>query len=996
MWAQSADVSGLIRDSSGAFVPGATVVLLHLDSGMRRQAASDVQGQYSIAGTRAGTYRVSVRKSGFQPAARQGIELLPGDHARIDFTLAVEGRRETIQVQGETPSEMRPSGSAAVTLERPAIEATPLNGRSLLPLLEALPGTVVTPAGSGEVGQFSVNGQRQNSNYVTVDGVSANFAVNDGLPGQAPSGSTPALTALGSMHSIAPVEALEAVEMETAPDVTAGRLPGANIAIRTRSGGESLHGSAFEYGRNEALDANNWFANSRSVPRAPLRVNDFGASAGGPLWRGRTYFFAAHESMRVNLPYTLRSAVPAEEARWSRSARVQELLKAYPAPNGPLLDGGFAEVTLPVARDSALDTSSLRLDHNFGSRARLFVRGYRAPSGSSGGGMSAFTQGHLSMSSNGLTVGLTQSVSSHLISDFRAGWTVATARYGLQPIGASGADLTRIIPAVGSADQTTYSIHVDGLEPVVQTNGNRHSQPQWNLLETVTWNSGRHEWKFGADSRWMLPTIQSKPWNLFASFASIDALSAGQAALITATNRLPVAVGAHNLSLFAQDSWKLHSRAQLSYGLRWEWNPPMTGRNGTTFWPVMGLEDPFRAEFAEKGSPLWDPKRGMFAPRAGAAVRIWKSLTVRAGAGLFHDLGYGVSLSSLASAPPNSISLSERGVPLDFLPPVLPSTPLVARLPYERGFGFAPGFQLPRVVQWHAGIEQPIGQLAIASASFVGADGIGLMRREWISRPNPDFLGIEVMSNAGFSRYRALQAQLRSRTGGTFSYRVSYTFANSTDNASKDSKLYQYGDDRLRALEIGPSTFDVRHAWHAMFSVDPKGKIVKGWGLDWVVRSRSALPLNVLTGYDPIQVNSTSYVLRPDVVAGEPFWMEDPGAPGGRILNRAAFRTPSINRQGTLGRNALRGFAFSQLDLSLRRTLQLGETRSLELRADAFNALNRANLGDPQSILRSPQFGESLNMLNSSLGTGGPANGLMPIFQIGGPRSLQLSVRLRF
>ncbi|HEY3743810.1 MAG TPA: hypothetical protein VGL53_28390, partial [Bryobacteraceae bacterium] len=162
------------------------------------------------------------------------------------------------------------------------------------------------------------------------------------------------------------------------------------------------------------------------------------------------------------------------------------------------------------------------------------------------------------------------------------------------------------------------------------------------------------------------------------------------------------------------------------------------------------------------------------------------------------------------------------------------------------------------------------------------------------------------------------------------------------------------------------------------------------------LRSRSAFPINVVTGADPFQFGTGNYVLRPNVVQGMPVWIEDPNAPGGRLLNPEAFSIPNGYGQGDLTRNSIRGFGFSQVDLALRKQFRIRDHAALQLRVEVFNAFNRANLSDPQSMLSSSLFGESQSMLNAGLGTGGPANGLMPVYQIGGPRSLQMSLRFSF
>jgi hypothetical protein len=369
---------------------------------------------------------------------------------------------------------------------------------------------------------------------------------------------------------------------------------------------------------------------------------------------------------------------------------------------------------------------------------------------------------------------------------------------------------------------------------------------------------------------------------------------------------------------------------------------------------------------------------------------------IRAGGGIYYDLGYGVIMNSVASSPPNFVAHTAYDVslydPIEKFP--LPKATGLEP-PFARAFAYAPGFRSPYTAQWSAGFEQNVGSAAALQANFVSVDGHRLLRREWISRLNENFTGVEVNTNGAHSSYRGLQMQLRSRTSSTLQYLISYTFARSLDNSSKDSELLQYGDLAARNADYGYSSFDIRHAWHAAVSYEPKS--FKGWGIDTVVRNRTAFPVNVVTGVDPMQLGLTSYVLRPNLVPGEPVWLADPGAPGGRVLNRKAFRVPdSPQQQGDLTRNGIRGFGFAQVDLAVRKQFRLGERASMQFRVEAYNAFNHANLGDPQAVLSSPQFGQSLSMLNTALGSGGPANGLMPAFQIGGPRSMQVSLRFRF
>ena len=204
----------------------------------------------------------------------------------------------------------------------------------------------------------------------------------------------------------------------------------------------------------------------------------------------------------------------------------------------------------------------------------------------------------------------------------------------------------------------------------------------------------------------------------------------------------------------------------------------------------------------------------------------------------------------------------------------------------------------------------------------------------------------------------------------------------------------------------GSSDFDVRHAISAALSYDilqsqskRRNFLVRNWSLDTIYTAHTATPVNVITGTAIFGVTS---LLRPDLVAGIPLYIDDPLIGGGRRINRAAFATPAAGRQGSLGRNALRGFSMWQVDLAVRRQFNLSERVGLQFRAEFFNVFNHPNFGDPgarstlTNALTSPLFGQSTLMLGRSLGTGGLQPGLNPLYQVGGPRSIQFALKLKF
>src|SRR4029077_4237761 len=238
-------------------------------------------------------------------------------------------------------------------------------------------------ANFGEQGQFSVNGQRANANYFTIDGIGANIGVSAGLTlVQSASGSLPGLGASGGTNTLVAVESMQEFRVQTstyAPEY--GRTPGAQISIVTRSGTNQLHGSLFDFFRNDALDSRDWFANQQSLPKPRLRQNDFGGVLGGPVLlprlysgRNRTFFFFSYEGLRLLQPQVEVTDVPSIDTRQQAVRSIKPFLNSFPIPNRPPTRFGFAPFVATYTDRSSLDATSVRVDHMIGQRATLFGR----------------------------------------------------------------------------------------------------------------------------------------------------------------------------------------------------------------------------------------------------------------------------------------------------------------------------------------------------------------------------------------------------------------------------------------------------------------------------------------------------------------------------------------------------------------------------------------------------------------------------------------------
>ena len=381
--AQNAEISGFISDPSGLAVAGARVVVQSGPTGARRAVASNQHGEYAVPSLLPGAYDIAVEASGFKTIHQNGVLLEVDQRARLDFALTLGSTSETITVEGSAPLLNQSDASVSTVIGNRFVENMPLNGRSFSSLIDLTPGVVLTPANLYEQGQFSINGQRPDANYFMVDGVSANLgnAGSGGLLYQSGAGQLPTTNAFGGMSNLVSLDALEEFRIQTstfAPEY--GRTPGGQISVVTKSGTNSFHGTAFEYFRNDKLDANDWFANAKGIARPELRQNDFGGVLGGPIKRDQLFFFGSYEGLRVRQPHVANTYVPSLASRQNAAAAVQPLLNAFPLPNGPDLGNGTGAFAAGYSDPSTLNSSSIRVDYLPTQRVTIFGRYSNSPS----------------------------------------------------------------------------------------------------------------------------------------------------------------------------------------------------------------------------------------------------------------------------------------------------------------------------------------------------------------------------------------------------------------------------------------------------------------------------------------------------------------------------------------------------------------------------------------------------------------------------------------
>jgi Carboxypeptidase regulatory-like domain/TonB dependent receptor len=1024
----NASLAGRVTDPSNALIVGARVAAISVDTNIRYEGVTNSAGGFYLTNLLPGTYRIEIEKPGFKKLVRPSVFLHVQDALEIDLQMVLGSASETVTVQSGVPVIDAESTSVSTVIDRTYVENLPLNGRSLQTFLLLSPGVVLTATAFDDQGQFSVNGQRADANYFTVDGVSANFGVTGFAPlMQSAAGALPALSALGGTNSLASVDAVQEFRIQTssfAPEF--GRTPGGQVSILTRSGTNSFHGTLFDYFRNAVLDANNWFSNLHQLPKSQEQQNDFGGVFSGPIRKDKTFFFFSYEGLRLLQPSTKKTVVPDVASRQQASTAVQPYLNAYPVPNGASLGQGLAQFNAGYSNPSALDAVSIRADHNVNPKTALFGRYNYSPSsiderapGLSFGSVLSTTE-FASYSAQTFTVGLTESINQTISNEIRANYSNNRAgiRYALDHFG--GADPipdSVLFPPGFSSANSSFTFTIVGAGQFADGSFGIDEQRQLNLVDNLSMIKASHQLKFGVDYRWLAPFSSRGPYGQLAEFSGMStapggALSNPAAALVAdSIAHQSDALLSQNFSLYAQDTWKFTPRLTLVYGLRWDVNPHLKGKNlANDPFTAEGLNNPSTMTLAPRGTPLYATTYGNVAPRLGLAYQLrerpdWGSV-LRASGGIFYDLGSG-SLGGVSSYFPYSatkvFSLAPFPLsPQDAAPPLLTVNPPVLNILVAD-----PNLKLPRTYQWNIALEQSLGSRQSLSLTYVGAVGRDFLRSTVlnpVSAGNPNFNFVFLTDNSATSNYNALQLKFQRRSTKGLQALASYTFSHSIDISSTDA-AFAYLDPPGSVLnpkiDRGNSDFDIRHSCTAglVYDIPVLGtnktvrNIFQGWSVTSFVMMRSGPPVDIVSAQ--ISAGVGVFMPRPDIRLGVPLELEGPQYPGGKAFNPAAFVPAPRDQQGDLGRNVLRAFGAWQADLGLQRQFQLTEAVALRFRGEFFNLFNHPNFGSPNNVLSSPLFGQSTQTLANSL-AGGNNAGFNPLYQIGGPRSIQLSLKLQF
>jgi hypothetical protein len=1010
-----ATLSGVVVDTSGKIITDADIEILNDSTGVHYPGKTNGAGIYTVSILPPGQYLIQVSKAGFKTLIKPGITLNVQSALVLNFTLPVGATSESVTVDAGTSTINTTDASVSTVIDSKFVKNMPLNGRSFQDLISMTPGVVTqspqTSQATGYNGDFSVNGQRTESNYYTVDGVSANgnAGTGSGGPQAAVGGTVSSSTALGTTQSLISVDALQEFRVESSSySAEYGRNPGAQFVLLTRSGTKNLHGSLFEYLRNDLFDANNWFNDYYGDPKPALKQNDFGATFGGPMWlpwieknKNNTFFFGSYEGLRLIQPQAASiQYVPDTFMRQQAPSVLQPILNAFPQQNrvdyGTAAAPSLAQFIEPYSLPSQIDSTSFRLDHTVASQLSLFFRFGYTPSY-----QAARTLSVLSKTQNDTqtyTLGADSQFSTRFSNNFRLGHSASKTNpeSSLDSFGgATPIDLDQAMGVSGYVNAEAFTeMYFPGIgTSYIATSAPNNRGQQWNLTDTFKWEIGRHLLSIGGDYRRIAsPLAPASPLaeSMFETAQSILSNAATSSEISKSIGATPLF---NEFSLFVQDEWRVGRNVHLSLGLRSEINPPPGVEDGQLPYTLLGnIAQPNSLSLAPQGTPLWKTTWFNFAPRLGLAWTAhdnpgWETV-VRVGGGVFFDTdneeatdgyyGPGFSATNFFSGSSLPVTPSQ----LDFSPSTAP--------PYLEVYAFPKHLQLPYTLEWNVALEQAFSKGQSFTLSYVGSNGRRLIQQQelQVSQINPDFNYIFYIANGVTSNYQALQLRFQRTVAKGIQALASYTWSHSIDFGSNGSSL---------PLTRGNSDFDVRNNFQSGLSWELPGTqraiaaaIVNHWGLDARILARSGFPVN-LEGNQLINpANGSTFYSNVTLIPNEPIYLYGSQYPGGRAINPAAFSVPTETSQGAAARNFVRGFGASQLNLAIRRNFPWRDKAVLQFRAESFDLLNHPNFGYIDPYFIDATFGQATETLDQSLAT------VASQYQQGGARSLQFALKVTF
>ena len=992
----------MVRDSSGAVVADARITLKNVDTGISRAISTDADGRYSGPQLGLGNYEVTAEAAGFQTQVRKGITLTVGREAVVDFAIQVGALTEKITVTGEAPLIETTNSTVASLVDERAMRDLPLNGRSFADLTAIQPGAVTslgtnTSVYSGGT-KISINGARGQQSLYLLDGLDISAPYMN---------STPASV----MNQLLGVDTIREFSVLTNNyGAQYGRAIGGVINAVTRSGTNQVHGSAFEFLRNSALDAKNFF-DAHDQPIHPFKRNQFGATAGGPIAKDTTFFFLSYEGLRERLGLSDLGIMLTQEAREQGILRdtagnitsvipvnpdIVPFLKLLPLPNGASLGGGLGEFRGSRTQTGGEDYGMGRLDRRLGDKDSFFGRFTIDQSSVSvpefqlipGGGALADDGGY-----RFLSLVYTRVLSSSTLNTLSAG--LARNNVGEQQLfSATGLD-PRLSGVPGDPLLGVSSTGVGGIS-IPQTLGApylgqsinppmRFIDNTFDYADTLIWTVGRHSLNLGANfKRYQMNELLSTYTHGQLTFGSVPNLLQGRLTQMVAVGANPDVYRGYRqtyASLFFQDDFKLLPTLTLNIGLRWERVTAPSEVNGklSTVKDVLHDSGFFKPD---KLFELRDAFKG-FAPRFGFAWSPLKNQTTvfRGGFGMFREIPLEYIYSNVLNAPPYAQVFNISNPPF-------PNPFQGATGASGQPIMIAYSFKYPYSYQWNLGIQRQLAKSFVAEVSYIGTRGLNLVAvnnpnqpvpqkvgDRWFTpltatSPNPNFSAVRLTSNVGNAWYNALQLTGEKRFSGGWQINASYTWSKNLDSApialrggdtvAGEAATYVVYNVYDIKSDKALSTLDSRHNFTSSYSYELPFGPQKFLGSNTTGLAAGLLGGWQINGILVARTGLPQTVLmtfdnsrrRPPTISDRPDLL--PGKSNNPVLGGpdhyydvSSFTVPAAGFFGNTARNTVTRPGLFTWNFSIVKKTNIRERRSLEFRAELFNLFNRPNFGLP-------------------------------------------------
>ena len=1009
LWAQNTvgRLNGQVADASSAVLPGASITAVQVSTSRTFQTQSDEHGFYVLTNLPIGSYRVTVEKSGFAKQVIDNLIVQVDQSIRLDLVLTVGATSAVVEVSAAPATLETEDASISGTMKSKQIAELPINGRDYGRFSLLTPGAVLR---TGQVADITFNGLQSTNNQFTIDGIDAT-RVDDAYISNGSERGARLLT--GSLDSIAEFKVLSSTYT-----ADYGRAAGGIVNIVTKSGANDLHGSAFEFLRNDVFDAHNYFQ-AKGTP-APIRFNDFGGNITGPILRDRMFYFANYEGTRqiigiVGSGTVLSSAAKAQALITSPAVASIVALMPTPESSSPYIGNVNLTSTSSALVDSISfmgknhvreDTGSVRIDNNWGAKDSTFVRFNLNDSQVNGPLIGIYStafglEDHQNIRSRTTNAAASE---THIFSPR----LINTALFGVQRYATSF-----------EQGQVTPTITISGLNFSPGDRGVYGREPMdIQVSDSVTWVKGSHTLKFGAGSWYITEPFRGYISASSAAFASIDDFIHNRVTSATIRPVIPEnTTKMLQIGTYFTDSWQLRKDLTFTLGMRWDWSQVAHDADGKAqVWTnrTNTLTSP--------GTSYYDGYYKNFAPRLGVVWSPVSRIVVRAGVGDYiQAFPIGSFYNKISNTVPGNATLSSANIPGLSYP--LSQYISAGTVPPPTLTGADHSIRNPRNRQWTVGVGTRLTTSTALVISYVGSkaqnleinQGVNFVNPVTGKRPYTAYSNITLDTFAAQAKYAGLQVSLKQAITNGLSAGVEYSWSHAMANLA-DAGIYGAGPQEPFNLqaEWGNASNDVRNnvSFNALYSL-PFGtgkkylsgsralvrQAISGWSLAGLGIVRSGIASTVYLGTNTYGDGNTSNQ-RPNRVANTSVYGTGASTTSGAIsyLNFSAFSLPKQavaatsttagipGDHGNSPRGVFYGPHFAQLDLSAIKDSTLHENLKLQFRGEIFNILNHPNFDLPSTSWVSSgtaSFGLIQNTIGRSIG-------------FGASRQIQLSLKVLF